>query len=109
MRARRARRRRSTSGLRWSRPARSSLLLGVLLDGPLEGRERLVPELVEVAAQSVHPVRVELIDPTRAVGPVDHEAGVLQHPEVLGDRRPADGQIAGDLAYGTGPLGEPFK
>jgi hypothetical protein len=49
-------------------------------------------------AQCADPVRVELIDSPVAVRPVDHETRVLEHPEVLGDGRPADTQVAGEQA-----------
>jgi len=38
-----------------------------------------------------------------------HEPCVLQHPEVLRDRGPADRQSCGELADGHRPLAEPLE
>src|SRR5690606_1557048 len=54
----------------------------VLFDLGLEGGERLVPELIEPSAQRAKAVRVDVVDAPRALGPVRHETGILQHLEV---------------------------
>ena len=58
----------------------------------------MVPEVVEVAAQQAQPLGVELIDASGADSLVDDQPGVLEHLQVLRDGRPADGQLAGELA-----------
>jgi hypothetical protein len=80
-----------------------------LLDGCLEGRQRSIPELVEVCAQSADPVRVEPVDAAVARAAVDHQPGVLQNLEVLRDGGPADGQVAGQLANRTRAVGKPLE
>lgn len=65
-----------------------------------------MPELVEVGAQGADPIRIDLIDPTGTGPVVDHQPGVLQRPEVLGDGRPADGKLSGQLADRSGADGE---
>src|SRR3954447_8431414 len=109
MPARRARSRRSTCGLKWSVPARSSLLLVVVLNGPLERRERRAPELVEVTAKRVHPVRIELIDPPRPVGLIHNQPGLLEHLQMLRHGGSADRYFSGELADSARTLGEPFE
>src|SRR5665213_696079 len=84
-------------------------LLISLLDGRLEGRQGSVPELVEVHTQSIHPGRVELIDATGTNGQVDNEPCVLEHLQVLGDRRPADWQLARQLTDRAWTIGQPLE
>src|SRR6516225_3193681 len=72
----RGRRARSRAATAWA--------VGIILLGfRLEGVERLGPELIEPGAQRAEPFRVDLVDVARALVPVDHEAGFLQHLEVL--------------------------
>jgi hypothetical protein len=84
-------------------------LLIALFDGRLEGRHGLIPEPVEVLAQGVDPVRVELVDAAVAGRPVDHEARVLEHLEVLRDRGPADRQLTRELADGRRTVRQPLE
>ena len=44
------------------------------------------------------PARVEPVEPARALRLVDDQARLLEHLQVLGDRRTADGEPAGELA-----------
>src|SRR4051794_4234938 len=76
----------------------STIALLLLLGGIAERRERLVPEGVEVGAQVGQCLRVHLVEPARADFAVDDEPRVLEHLQVLGDRRAADRQLAGELA-----------
>src|SRR3954466_2624177 len=61
----------------------------VFFDPPLERVEGLGPEPVEVIPQRRERLRVERVHAPRAVGAIGDELRVLQHPEVLRDRRPA--------------------
>src|SRR5262245_36982022 len=54
----------------------------------LEGRERLVPESVEVRPQLGQALAVHAVEVACALTPLPHQAGPLEHAEVLGDRRP---------------------
>src|SRR6267142_3549562 len=70
--------------------------LAVFLAGPgdthgfgFEIDERLAPELVEPGAQRPKPVRIDVVHAAGPLGPVDDQAGVLQHLEMLRYRRPA--------------------
>jgi len=76
----------------------SWVLLLRLFDGELVGRQGAIPELIEVGAQLAEAVAVDLVDAAVAGAAVDNETRVLEHLEVLGDRGPADGQPAGELA-----------
>jgi hypothetical protein len=80
-----------------------------LLDGRLEGRQRLVPEPVEISAQLADTGGIELVDPTRPHGAVDDQPRVLEHFEVLGDRRPADRHVFCQLTYGARAIGETLE
>src|SRR6185312_1539087 len=107
-----AHRRRSTRALRCLlllRLLSSSRLLESLLRHLLEGGERSVPELVEVRAELADPRRVDLINAAVPGGPVGHEAGLLEHPQMLRDGRTADREPAGQLAHGPRTLGEKLE
>ena len=66
--------------------------------------ERSVPEPIEIGAQRPDPVGIDLIEATRARGPVHHQAGLLQHPEMLGDRGATHGQPRGELDHCPGTV-----
>jgi hypothetical protein len=68
-----------------------------MFGGNLVGGQRAAPELVEVSPELAETILIHLVDATVARGPVDHQAGLLQHLEVLRDGRPANRQPAGDL------------
>ena len=53
--------------------------------------------------------RVDLVDATRSFGPVADETGGFQDLQVLGDRRPAHRQAAGQFADGAGSARQPFE
>ena len=78
----------------------------VLFDDVLVAGQRTVPEGVELVAQRGHADRVEPVDPAGADGALGDQAGVLEHLQVLGHRRPADRQLLGELADGPRPLGQ---
>src|SRR6185437_6548620 len=80
-----------------------------LFDGGLEGRQRLIPELVQVDAKSGDAVRVELVDAACAGCSIDDQPGVLEHFEVLRDRRSADRQLPRQIADGPGVIAEAFE
>src|SRR5688500_691762 len=84
-------------------------LLSLSLDDLLIGRQGLAPELLEVGAKRADPVGVELIDATVSRRPVDHQPRILQHFQVLRHRRPADRQLASQLADGSGTIGETLE
>src|SRR5205823_6946454 len=84
-------------------PSPVSFLLLLLLGSLrrlLEGRERLVPEPVEVGAERRDSPRVDAVQPPRPVLPLVHELRLLQHPQVLRDRRPADRELSSELPDG---------
>ena len=64
----------------------------------LERGQRLVPELIEPAAQRTEAVRVDVIDAARALGAIGHEPGLLEDLEVLRHGGPAHRHLPGDLA-----------
>src|SRR6478609_4142484 len=99
MRARLARRRRPRSGCRCLPSGWSSVLLNWLLNGGLEGYERAIPKALQISTQGSQPTRVELVDAVLAGAPVDDQARVFQHLEVLRDRRAAHGELVRQLGY----------
>src|SRR3954454_1643371 len=83
-----------------------SFLLGVVFDDLLKGRQRLVPEPLKLLTQRRQAGWVGLIDAPVPQRPVDHQARVLEHPQVLRDCGAADGQLAGQFADGPGTLSD---
>ncbi len=79
------------------------------LGGLLKSPERLVPGAVEVGPQGAHSIRVEPVDPARALGPADDQAAVLEHAKVPGHRRPADRELPGQLPHGAGVLSQQLE
>ena len=49
---------------------------------------------------------VEAVDPARARRMLGDQTCVLQHLQVLGHGRSADGQMGGQLAHGLGPFAQ---
>ena len=64
----------------------------------LERGKRLIPELIEPAAQRAEPVRVDKVNPPCSFLPVSHKARLLERLEMLRHGRPADRHAAGDGA-----------
>src|SRR5262249_61336890 len=56
------------------------------------------PELIEPFAQRAETLRVDRINPARAVGAIRHQAGFLEHAQMLRHRRPAYRQTVRDGA-----------
>jgi len=64
-----------------------------------ERGEGVVPEAVDPGAQPGEAVEVDPVEAAGALGSDRHEAGVAQHPQVLGHRRLADDGGVGELAH----------
>ena len=75
----------------------------------LEVAERLIPEAVEVAPDGRDAVQVDAVDAPRSFRPLADEACVLQHAQVLGDGRSADGELTSQFSDGHRPPGEPLE
>jgi hypothetical protein len=75
----------------------------------LEGGKRLLPEPVQVAAKSSESVRIELVKATRAIAGVDHESGLLQHPQVLRDGGAAHREALRELPHGPRAGEQPLE
>jgi hypothetical protein len=82
---------------------------GGFLYGFLKGAERPGPHLIEVRAQTGHPLRIELIEPARACFGIGHKAHILQHFEVLRNSRTRNWEHPRELVHGDGPSGELLK
>src|SRR5690606_17031389 len=78
----------------------------VLFDLGLECCERTFPDMFEPSVQHDKAVRVDVVVAQRALGPVRHETGILQHLEVLRYRRAAYRHVSRDLADGARPGAE---
>jgi hypothetical protein len=88
-------------------------LIGVLCGAgfrrALVRSEGVVPEAVEVRSQRLYASRIELVEPTVAVGSVDHQVGVLENAEVLRNRGAADREAPSQFAHRLRSLQEPFE
>src|SRR5215471_19024302 len=60
--------------------------------------QRGVPELIEPFAQRAETLRIDRIDPARALGAIRDQARFLEHAQMLRHRRPAYRQAVRDLA-----------
>jgi hypothetical protein len=75
----------------------------------LVGRQGFAPEPVELSAKGTHAVWVELVDAAIACAPVDYEPRVLQHLQVLGDRRATDRELRCELADRSGAVSKALE
>ena len=66
--------------------------------GALVGREGVVPKAIEVRTQRFDTGRIQLVEATVPMRPIDYQMRVLQDPQMLRDRRPADRKTARELA-----------
>jgi hypothetical protein len=74
------------------------VLCGARFGRLLERDERVIPESIEVRPERIDALRIQLVDAAIANRPIDNELSVLEHPEVLRNRRTADGEIASERA-----------
>src|SRR5262245_26603321 len=75
----------------------------------LEGGESLCPESVEELTEGIESRRIERVDPPVPLGPVGHQAGILQHAEVLRDGGPADRESFRQLSHRQRPAQQPVQ
>src|SRR5260370_33156289 len=87
----------------------SSPLLLSLFRGLPERNKSPIPELVEVRPQGGDALGIELIEPPGALLAVDHQARLLEHLEVLGDRGTSDWQPSGELTHRAGAFGQQLE
>jgi len=59
--------------------------------------------------QGGKPLRVNLVDAPRADRAIDHEPSLLEYAQMLGDGRPAYGQLAGELDDGMRAVDEQLE
>ena len=79
------------------------------LDPGREVGEGLGPEPVEIGAHRVDAGGVDPVEALPADRLIEHQPGVLEDLEVLRDRRPADGELVGQLRDDTRAVGEAFE
>src|SRR6188474_3212430 len=79
------------------------------LCGFLEGRERVLPEALEVLAQLGERVSVDAVEVARPLATLADEAGVLEDAEVLRNGWAGDGQARGDLTDGARALAKALE
>src|SRR5882672_3814694 len=72
------------------RAGRMSIVRILRLELRLESHERIVPELIEPDPNRREPFRIDVVDAACALRPVGDQSRLLQDPEMLGNRRPAD-------------------
>jgi hypothetical protein len=80
-----------------------------LFDPRREVGERLRPELVEVGPYRAHTGGIDLVEPLPADLLVRHETDVLEHLQVLRDRRPAHRELERKVADRTRAIGKPLE
>jgi hypothetical protein len=82
--------------------------LSVTLDGSLRDRlergESLRPEAIEIAAQLGKAGLIDCVNTTCAFRAIEHETGILEHPQVLRDSRTGYREIAGELPDSPWPF-----
>src|SRR5215207_2758190 len=88
----------TTGSVPTSAVTRPSPLFSLRLTG--QHVEALPPELVQEGPQVAQPFRACAIEALRALPALVEQARLLQHAEVLGDRRARHGEVRGDLAGG---------
>jgi hypothetical protein len=74
-----------------------------------EGFESVIPEPVKISAQAFDAGRVQLVDAAVSDLVIENEVGVLEHTQVLRDRRPANRESLGDLVDGGRPFGQALE
>src|SRR6266508_1160306 len=77
--------------------------------GPLVAGERRRPERSRVVLESLQALGVDLVEATGPSGVVDHQPGVLEHLEVLGDGGSPDREPAGDLDHRLGSCAQALE
>jgi hypothetical protein len=80
-----------------------------LLCGILVGREGFAPELLEAGAEKVHALWIDFVDVASADCPIRDESSLLEHPQVLRDRGPADGEPLREFAHRLGTTRQVLK
>jgi hypothetical protein len=60
-------------------------------------RSRVTPDPLQVGLDGVQALGPQAVDPAGAPGLLGDQAGLLQQPQVPGDRGTADGQGRGDI------------
>ena len=67
------------------------------LGGDLERRQLVIPECAEIGAKLLQRPAPGAIDAPATLATERDQTGVLEHPQVLRDRRPGDVKVLGDL------------
>src|ERR1700737_3330534 len=70
----------------------------------LKGFERIIPKLVEPAAQLAEAVWIDVINAACAIGSIGHEPRDLQRLEVLRNGRPTNRQFRRKIAHRRRPV-----
>jgi hypothetical protein len=76
----------------------SPFLLRLHFHASLEGDERVCPETLKVGPQRGHRLRIDGVQAARSLRAVRDQVGVLQNPEMLGNTRAADRELARKFA-----------
>ena len=65
----------------------------------LEHGKRLIPQFCKVIAEQREALGIQFINPPCPVAAVAHQAGILQHPQVLRNGRAGNRQAGGKLIH----------
>src|SRR4029453_6213100 len=93
------------SGRRTCATSAPLLALGLIL----QRGQPLRPHLLDERTELLDALGPEAVDPLGAVAAFGHEAGLLQHGQVLADRGTRDLEGRGDLPGGTLPLADELQ
>lgn len=66
------------------------------------GRKSVVPEAIEIGAQSFNTGRVQLVEAAVALRPIDHQMRMLEDPQMLRDGGTAHRKAAGQFTHRLG-------
>src|SRR5687768_8030312 len=84
----------------------SFVLLDVVLDDGATAAQRPAPERVQLVLHAGDTGGVQPVDPAGPHGLNGDQPSVLQHPQMLRHRLPADRKPGGEFPDRTGPLGQ---
>ena len=79
-------------------PSSSPFLLRLHFHASLEGDERVCPETLKVGPQRGHRLWIDGVQAARSIRVARDQVGVLQNPEMLGNARAADRELARKFA-----------
>ena len=69
----------------------------------------LIPQLCKMVSEERQPLWIQFVNPARAFAAVPHQSRILQHPQVLRNRRARNWQSRRKLVHGLRMVPQHFK